>query len=472
MSIASALNSASAGLKVQQTLSRVAAENVANASTEGYSRRTATVITTGVNGGVSIGEVRREVDTALQRMARLENSRMSEQQAIYEGLRDYSIFLGELGDGNSPAERYADFSATMTTLVNMPSSSGAQAGAILSAENLVSSINHASERLASVRANVDMEIRYEIADLNEKLYELADMNARLHTFQQNSFESVAYADSVEKIVDEISSMVDVRVSYTSSGWINVYTTGGAALMEGDAVYDVTFNPGDGSFWAGTQEITPSNASVRGIEHGTLAGFAHLRNETIPTFQLQLDEFARGLIQAFENADTSLGATDAGLFTDNGGRFDAANLDGLASRISINSRVEGAATGTSWLIRDGLAATSESENVSDATQVQAFITAMNSDMNADPMTGINSSVSLTNYAAEMISSQGTTTARAESNYNAARSAAEVVEASRRNIEGVSIDEEMQNLMLIEQSFAANSQMLSTIGEMLDTLLAIF
>ena len=98
--------------------------------------------------------------------------------------------------------------------------------------------------------------------------------------------------------------------------------------------------------------------------------------------------------------------------------------------------------------------------------------MNSDMNADPMTGINSSVSLADYAAEMISSQGTTTARAENNYNAARSAAEVVEASRRNIEGVSIDEEMQNLMLIEQSFAANSQMLSTIGEMIDTLLAIF
>lgn len=472
MSIASAINSASSGLKVQQTLSRVAAENVANASTEGYTRRTATVVTAGVNGGASVSEVRREVDASLQRMARLENARMSEQQAIYEGLRDYSIFLGELGDGNSPAERYGEFSSTMTTLVNMPSSSGAQAGAILAAENLVSSVNHASERLASVRANVDMEIRYEVSDLNERLYELADLNSKLHGILPNSFESVAYSDRIEQVVDDISSMVDVRVSYSSSGWINVYTTGGAALMEGDRVYDVTFNQGDGTFWAGTQEITPGNPSVRGIEHGTLSGFAQLRNETIPTFQLQLDEFARGLIQAFENADSSLGATDAGLFTDNGGRYDASNLEGLASRLTINSRVEGAATGTSWLIRDGLAATTESENVSDAAQVQAFISAMNSDMGADPMTGINSSVSLTNYAAEMISAQGTTTARAESNYNAARSAAEVVQASRRNIEGVSIDEEMQNLILIEQSFAANSQMLSTIGEMLDTLLAIF
>lgn len=472
MTISSALNSAAAGLQVQQTLSRVAAENVANASTEGYARRTATVVSTVVGGGASVGEVRREVDTALARMARLENARMSEQQAIYEGLRDYTIFLGELGDGQSPADNYAEFSATMTTLVNMPSSSGAQAGAILAAENLVTSITHASDRLAGVRSDVDMEIRYEIADLNERLYELVDLNSKLHSYEQNTFEAVAYADRVEKVVDEISSMVDVRVSYSSSGWVNVYTTGGAALMEGDTVHDVSYNPGDGTFYAGTQEITPHKDTIRGVEHGTLAGFAQLRNDTIPTFQLQLDEFARGLVVAFENSDTSLGATDAGLFTDNGGRYDASNLDGLASRLQINDRVKGAATGTSWLIRDGMASVTESENVSDGTQIQSFIDAMHSDMNADPLTGINSTVSLSDYAAELISAQGTTTARAESNYNTARSAAEVVAASRQNIEGVSIDEEMQNLMLIEQSFAANSQMLSTVGDMLDTLLAIF
>lgn len=471
MSITSALNTAASGLRVQQSLSRVAADNVANSNTEGYAKRSAVVVSTLIGGGANVTEIRREVDSALARMARLENARMSEQQAVYEGLRDYSIFLGEIGDGNSPAESYAEFSASMSTLVNMPSSSGAQAGAILAAENLVTTLNHASDRLAGVRADVDMEIRYEIADLNDKLYELVDLNTKLHTYQQNTFEAAAYSDRVESIIDEISSMVDVRVSYGSAGWVNLYTTGGAALMEGDQVQDVSYNAGDGTFWAGGQEITPTNPNVRGIEHGTLSGFATLRNETIPTFQLQLDEFARGLITTFENADTSLGATDAGLFTDSGGRYNPANLEGLASRIQINSRVEGATTGTSWLIRDGLGTATESENVSDATQVQLFINEMNSAMNADPLTGINSTVSLSDYAAEMISAQGTTTARAESSYNAARSAAEVVAASRQNVEGVSIDEEMQNLMLIEQSFAANSQMLSTIGEMLDTLLSI-
>ena len=88
-----------------------------------------------------------------------------------------------------------------------------------------------------------------------------------------------------------------------------------------------------------------------------------------------------------------------------------------------------------MIRDGLGAATESENVSDPTQVQNYINAMNASMNADPQTGINSTVTLTGYVAEMISAQGTTTARAQSNYNTARSAAEVVAASRQNIEGI-------------------------------------
>ncbi len=47
---------------------------------------------------------------------------------------------------------------------------------------------------------------------------------------------------------------------------------------------------------------------------------------------------------------------------------------------------------------------------------------------------------------------------------------MVQASRQNVEGVSIDDELQQLMLIEQSYAANSKMLTAVAEMLDTLLA--
>lgn len=470
MSLSGALNTAASGLAATQTMSRITAGNVANAMTEGYVRRNALLTSTSLGtGGVLVAEIRREVDTALVRMSRSESSKMAEQQAIHEGLRDYTLFLGQPGDGTSPAEKFGAFSASMTTLVNLPSSTAAQQGVIYAAEDLAMSIRDASDRLASVRADVDMEIRYEVSDLNDLLYQLKDYNLKLRDFQPGTAEAAAYNDQVSNILDKISGITDIRVTHTSDGWVNVYVTGGAALLEGDQVQDVTYSAGDGRFFAGAQEITPGAPGIRGIQHGSLAGFAALKRDIIPEFQLQLDEYARGLIQAFEGADASLSPGQPGLFTDNGFVYDPLNLEGLASRLRVNDAVDSGSGGSAYLIRDGLGATSPGL-ASDTTQIQAFIDSFSVAMGADPGTGINASITLADFGSELVTAQGSSTARAEKNFNAARSAAEVIEASRRNVEGVNIDEEMQNLMLIEQSYAANSKMLTAVAEMLDTLLA--
>ena len=470
MSLSGALYAAGSGLAVNQTMSRVTAGNVANAMTEGYTRRNTLLVSTSLGtGGVLVAEIRREIDTALIRMSRSENSKMAEQQAIHEGLRDYTVFLGQPGDGTSPGEKFGEFSSSLTTLVNMPSSTAAQQGVIFAAENLTASIRDASDRLASVRADVDMEIRYEVSDLNDLLYQIKNLNLKIRDFEPGTLEAAGYNDQVDQVLDQISGITDIRVTRTTDGWVNVYTTGGAALVEGDQVQDVTYNPGDGTFFAGTQEITPGVDGVRGIEHGSLAGFAALKRDIIPEFQLQLDEYARGLIQAFESADASLAVGQAGLFTDNGFAYDPANLEGLASRLRVNDAVQSGAGGSAWMVRDGLGAAAPGP-ASDSTQVQAFIDGIHQAMNADPLTGINASVTLFDYGSNMVTAQGVATSRAEQSFNAARSAAEVIQASRKNVEGVNIDEEMQKLMMIEQSFAANSKMLTAVAEMLDTLLA--
>ncbi|MEE2945375.1 MAG: flagellar hook-associated protein FlgK [Pseudomonadota bacterium] len=470
MSLSGALNTAASGLRVHQTLSQVTAGNVANAMTEGYSRRSVALTSTALGtGGVLVSEVRREVDAALVRMSRAETARMSEQQAIHEGLRDYTLFLGQPGDGVSPGEKFGAFSASLTTLVNMPASTAAQQGVIFAAEDLAGTIRNASDRLASLRADVDMEIRYEVSDLNDKLYQLRDLNLRLRDFEPGTLEAASYSDQVDGLLDEVASITDIRISRTVDGAVNIYTTGGAALLEGDQVQDVTYNPGDGTLFAGTQEVTPGVAGVRGMEAGSLVGFVTLKREIIPEFQLQLDEYARGLIQAFEGADASLAVGQAGLFTDNGFTYDAANLEGLASRLRVNDAVDSGVGGSAHLIRDGLGATSEGL-ASDTTQIQAFIDSMHVAMNADPNTGIGATITLADYGSELVTAQGTRTSRAEQSFNAARSAAEVVQASRKNVEGVNIDEEMQNLMLIEQSYAANSKILTAVSEMLDELIA--
>ena len=470
MSLSGALNSATAGLHTTQGQSRIAADNVSNAMTPGYVRREAVLVTaSGGQGGAVISEVRREVDATLQRMSRLENSRMTQYQSIQEGLTTYTAYLGQPGDGTSPADRFNDFQNSLTTLVNMPSSNGAQTSVALAAEDLVRSVKGAATTLSTTLNDVNMEIRYEVADLNTALYQLRDLNASGSGFTPGSLEAAQFDEKVDTILDQISGIVDTRIHRSSNGSISLYTVSGAALLEGRVVQDVTFNPSDGTLMAGNQDITPFKDGVRGIQHGSLAGLSELKRETIPQFSQQLDEYARGLIQTFEEADASLAPGEAGLFTDNGNAFDPANITGLASRLQINSKISSTGDAEVWRIRDGLGATSPGAG-SETVQINAFLAGLDTSMNAATGTGIPAEVTLRDFSAEMITSQAATRARAENDFNAAASAAEVVMSARRNSEGVNIDDEMQQLLLIEQSYAANSRVLTAVSEMIDTLIA--
>jgi flagellar hook-associated protein 1 FlgK len=470
MSLSGALNSATAGLHTTQGQSRIAADNVSNAMTPGYVRREAVLVTaSGGQGGAVISEVRREVDATLQRMSRLENSRMTQYQSIQEGLTTYTAYLGQPGDGTSPADRFNDFQNSLTTLVNMPSSNGAQTSVALAAEDLVRSVKGAATTLSTTLNDVNMEIRYEVADLNTALYQLRDLNASGSGFTPGSLEAAQFDEKVDTILDQISGIVDTRIHRSSNGSISLYTVSGAALLEGRVVQDVTFNPSDGTLMAGNQDITPFKDGVRGIQHGSLAGLSELKRETIPQFSQQLDEYARGLIQTFEEADASLAPGEAGLFTDNGIAFDPANITGLASRLQINSKISSTGDAEVWRIRDGLGATSPGAG-SETVQINAFLAGLDTAMNAATGTGIPAEVTLRDFSAEMITSQAATRARAENDFNAAASAAEVVMSARRNSEGVNIDDEMQQLLLIEQSYAANSRVLTAVSEMIDTLIA--
>src|SRR3954465_13097622 len=77
MSLSQALATAVSGLRASQAGLSLVASNVANASTPGYVRKTATPVTTAAGDfgvGVRIGSVNRELDKFVQRQMRIQSS--------------------------------------------------------------------------------------------------------------------------------------------------------------------------------------------------------------------------------------------------------------------------------------------------------------------------------------------------------------------------------------------------------------
>jgi flagellar hook-associated protein 1 FlgK len=239
----------------------------------------------------------------------------------------------------------------------------------------------------------------------------------------------------------------------------------AAGAPGAAVY------ADGVPIAGTSHILE-------IQSGKLAGLMSVRDDIAVTYQSQLDEMARGLINAFAETDQSATPTlpaATGLFTYSGGpAIPGSAIAGLASSIKINASVDPGQGGNAELIRDGgISGASYKYNSANAPaftdRIQSLISGLNSGQTFDSSTQLPSSSSVMDYAKNSVSwlEALRQSATAEADYRS--TVAQRATTSLSQATGVNLDEEMTNLLDLERTFQASSRLINTVNEMLSTLI---
>lgn len=465
MGLSSALSIAGSGLRTTQSWADVTSRNIANATTDGYARKDTHLST--LSGGVEISAVRREVDVSLERLDRDGTAKMSRWSTISDALSLYTSSLGQPQDESSPATRLTRFQETLNALANKPGDAATQAAVLDSASRLTESLNSAATMVSGVAQEVEMNIRYDVADVNELTGRLAELNNRIIRMEPGSLEHSELSDEIGRVVDGVAKFLDIRTTTNGNGEVNLFTSGGTMLVDGTKIAPMRYDPGLGALFAGSEEITPATPGIRGFEYGSLGGLFELKTNTLPTYQLQLDEMARSLVTEFEAADASLAAGQPGLFTDNGAAY--STTTGLAARLTVNPALDPQQGGALWRFRDGAGAATQGA-AGDPTQVLAFIDRFNTQVGFDPTTGIGSSMTLESYATAFVTKQHTTQTDAAAELQATSLSAEAFSTARRNYAGVNTDDELQRLMLIEQSYAANAKMMTTVSTMMDTLLA--
>ena len=468
MSITSAFVSSRSGLTATAARSEVTANNIANADRAGYARR-GLLLTSGPNGsGVQVAGLRRDVDGAMDRMHRQEVSRTATQDAVADGLKVYAALLGAPGDPLSIPGRITALQSRLDELSNDPAQPALQRAALDAAAAVATELNRTSATLTETAANTSAGIKNDVEVLNRLLSETSELSQKIALGADGTRDSAMLEDSLAQRLDQISEIVDLRTLRNADGSISVYTAGGAPLVEGRIIHPVTFSEGDGKLFAGAAEITPDNPTARGFEEGRLAGRIHLLNDILPRMQVQLDEAARMLVVSFTDADTTLTPGEPGLFTDSGAAFDPMAASGLAARIAINEAVRGPDGDTLWRMRDGMEAPVPGPE-SDSQLVERMISAFNVVQTLSPEAGLGAQARLTDFIPSMTADQQVARSSAQGRAEALRAGAQALETARLGFQGVNIDDELQQLASIEQSYAANAVMMRTLGEMLDTLL---
>ncbi len=484
MSIAGALSNALSGLSAASRAADVVSTNVANAMTEGFARRELALSSRnlgGNGGGVVVDGVNRVVNAAVVTDRRLADAEAGNSNTLAEFYTRFETLLGESGEAGSFTSLISDFETTLIEAASRPDSEARLQAVLEKAQDITTKLNTMSEDLQSVRTEADDQITNQVDTLNTSLQRIDELNAVILAERSSGRDATALMDQRQALVDTIAEIVPVREVARDLDQISLYTTGGAILLEGNAV-TIGFSPSgiinaDMSLAGGTlsgftingMAITSTNEGMLG--GGTLGALITVRDKLAPDAQTQIDAFARNLIERFEDPamDTTLAAGDPGLFTDDGSALSVADERGLAGRISVNALVDPDEGGALWRLRDGLGAATQGA-VGNAALLNAYSEALTETQVPASGTFIGAARSTSGLAADILSQISSARQNTEDRETYATSRSEALNELQL-ADGVDSDHEMQILMQVEQAYAANARVISAIDEMIQQILGI-
>lgn len=487
MSITGAISNANSGLSAAQRRADVISNNIANALTPGYARRELSVsarIAGGSGGGVTVDGVSRVTDAAVTRERRIADGLAGRDKAIASAYASLNASLGGPDDPFSLVGQYKNLETALRALGESPESTPQQAQVLDAAKAVVSTINRLASETQRTRQDADGEIAKSVDTVNAALKQIEKLNGDIAKAGASGRDTTALEDQRKGLIDEVAKFIPVREIPREQGGIDLITDEGVFLIAGKArqidftrtniiTADLSYNGGAGVLSGLTVDgvdITPGGGGSQAIRQGSLSGLFAVRDEIAPAFQSQIDALSRDLIERFTDIDATLAPGAPGLFTDAGGPFDPLTETGLANRLSLNTAVDPAAGGALWRLRDGLGAAAEGPAGADAF-IRAMLDGFTEQRTPPAGAGLAGSLSATQMAAGVNSSIGTARIAAESHLAASSARATAISESEIAITGVDTDAEMQNLLLVEQAFAANARVIQTAKAMIELLMEL-
>ncbi|MGC3939825.1 flagellar hook-associated protein FlgK [Roseobacter sp. EG26] len=481
MSISGALSNAMTGLRAAGRSSETISANIANAMTPGYGVRSVALSSSQI-GGVSIDGIVRNVDPALLVDRGLAEAAFSNSSDRARFLTSHEDALGTPDDPNSLSARLAQFESSLVTATSRPDAPERLGSVVNAARDLATLISSASDNVQEARSEADRNIGIQVDRLSSALGGVKELNIQITKTLALGGDTSALQDNRQALVDEISAIVPVRQISRDNGQIALYSTGGAILLDG-GIAEIEFTP--------VNQVTPymtlaggqlSGLTINGFsvrtdsERGTLGGGSlgaqfEIRDELGTDAQTQLDALSRDLIERFQDpaVDATLAVGDAGIFTDAGAAFDPLNEVGISARLSINAAIDERQGGEAWRIRDGINALVQGD-VGDSRLLQGLTTALNA--NKVPASGDfgAGAFSAINLAATLTSQLGAD--RAQADQSLSFTSTQFNELTQLVLaEGVDTDQELQRLLLVEQTYAANARMIEAADEMMQTILRL-
>lgn len=447
----------SSALRAFQAQIDVTGDNISNSETVGYNRRTvqlteapSTTMTIGrsidVGNGVNVAAVTRVRDMFLAARREEAASKLGRGEESLAGLSKIQAAMGEPGDtGISSA--YDAFTNAWSALSASPGDLSAKADVQQAGANLASRISSYAKDLSSQAADSVTNTKEILTNIDQLATKISDLNNRIAQTTAQGGTPNDLLDARDTAVQDLSKLADVTVTKAPTGY--------AVSLNGYRLVDVSgVNPLASKYDSTTGRIVDGTDSFP-VLNGSLAG-AHDTDLAIASTSARLDTFADTLRTQF-NAIYATGTNSAGV---TGAPFFAVPVLPATSTTAIGLSLDAAiaadpntiASGTSGLSGDGTL----------AAQLSA--------LRDTKIAGLGN-MTMGNFYSTLVSDIGRQTATAQDTVDTQTAVNTQIDAQISSTSGVSMDDEMANLLRFQRAYQAAAKALSVFDQMSETIIGM-
>ncbi len=242
----------SSGLQTSQNALNTTAHNLSNVDIVGYTRQQVqqsnkSYVTLSVNPqsvanqqyglGVTYSRVKQVRDIFLDMTYRRESGRCSFYQTTSEVMEEVESLLGEL-NGEAFQTNMSDLWTSIQELVKDPSSSVTQGLLVQRAEEFVERAVNIYEGMTFYQDNLNLQIKQQVDQINEYGHNILRLNEQIRSIEAGGIEHANdLRDTRNKLLDELASMVDIRVTETGFGEVAIQIEG-VDFVKGETCYEI------------------------------------------------------------------------------------------------------------------------------------------------------------------------------------------------------------------------------------------
>ncbi len=450
-SLSNILEIARRSLTAQRLAINTTGHNISNAGTPGFSRQRVEFAPTDpmrtaygfVGTGVITSRIGRVREGFIDQQIRGASDTLGSAASQQKILGQVEAVLNEPADNGLSASLNRFYNA-FNELALHPEESAYRSNVLQQGTLLSQSFHQLNKNLTQLHGDILNDVNAKVADINRLTKEIGQLDLQIVTALSGGDEPSDLKDKRDMKLDELSKIVRISANEDTNGSM-IVSIGGAEVASRGLSTDVV-----ASIENGQVVIRPGNSPrALSVISGSLGGDVEMFNRVIPDYIDKVHQLASAMITTVNNAHRA----GFGLGTPplTGNDFfvgtDAATID-------INP----------FLLTNPAAIATSSDGRPGNNDVALALAAQKSAMVLDG--GVTT---IPQFYNNLVSAIGSAINQAGYQESTQQLIVTQLENQRNSVSGVSIDEEMTNLIKYQRAFDASARLVSTVDEMMQTII---